>query len=104
VGETDVTAGEHVIKVEFTGGCNFAALELARVGDIPADEPPPAAEGGEADEAPAAEAGDSAADAADASKDEESGFDPLPFIIIGAVLVVIVVIIIILVARKNEKK
>ena len=33
-GENDVTKGEHVIKVEFTGGVNFSALEVTRTGDI----------------------------------------------------------------------
>lgn len=109
VGEAEITAGEHVIKVEFNGGLNISAFEVARTGDIPSEEPEPTAadDGGgaageAADDVPEADAGDGAATAADEGADE-GGFDPLPFIIIGAVLVVIVVIIIILVAGKKKK-
>jgi len=110
-GEGEILAGEHVIKVEFTGGCNFSALEVNRAGDIPKDEPPPAAadDNNAGDAAPAddnAAADDNNAapanDSASTASDDDGGFDAVPFIIIGVVLVVVVVIIIVLVAKKKK--
>ena len=107
VGEAEIIAGEHVIKVEFNGGLNISALEVARVGDIPSDEPPPT----EADKADDAGSDDGETPADDAAGNttspkatDEGGFDPLPFIIIGAVVVLVVVIIIVLVAKAKGKK
>ena len=40
VGEAAIPTGEHVIRVEFpAGGLNFAALEINRIGDMPAIPP-----------------------------------------------------------------
>ena len=105
VGEAPIAAGEHVIKVEFTNGLNFSALEVARTGDIPADEPepPPAADNGDAGDSGDGEAANDGAEggAAQADDKEDGEFNALPFIIIGAVLVVVVIIIIVLVAKKK---
>lgn len=105
VGEAAVTAGEHVIKVEFNGGLNISAFEVSRIGDIPSEEPAAAAGGEEAaekDDGAREAAGDGGNSATAGDEGDDGGFDPLPFIIIGAVLVVIVVIIIILVAKKKK--
>jgi len=113
VGEAEIVAGEHVIKVEFNGGLNFTALEVTRAGDIPSNEPPPAAADDNAgDDAAAPADGNEGDDAGNndnanannnsSSASDDDGLDIVPFIIIGAVLVVVVVVIIILVAKKKK--
>ncbi|MCL1793544.1 MAG: carbohydrate-binding protein [Oscillospiraceae bacterium] len=107
VGEAEIVAGEHVIKVEFTNGLNLAALDIARLGDIPSEEEPPPADDKAAEENndDAAADNDAAENATESKNDsDDGGFDALPFIIIGAVVVVVVVIIIILVANNKGGK
>jgi len=109
VGEAEILAGEHIIRIEFPdGGLNFAALEINRTGDIPSDEPEPT-------EAPAV--GDAADDAADANGEEagENGEEAdttsetdddddsiVLWIIIGVAAVVVIAVIIILIAKKKK--
>ncbi|MCL2814653.1 MAG: carbohydrate-binding protein [Oscillospiraceae bacterium] len=104
VGEAAMAAGDYVIKVEFTGGCNFAALEITRTGNIP-EEAPPATEAeapAKGDETDAAATGEG--DSNTAVDEEESGSNLVLIIIIAAaIVVVVVVIVVIMVAGKGKK-
>lgn len=107
IGDTEITAGDHVIKVEFTGGLNFAALEVSRVGDIPVEtEAPPPADDGAADDG-ADNANDTTEAANDttasaSSSDDGGGIDMI-IIIIAAVAVVIIVVIVIIIGKNKGK-
>lgn len=105
VGEAAMTAGDHVIKVEFTGGCNFAALEITRTGNIPEQAPPETDAPAQADESPADAAATGEGDSNTAIDEEESGGNMLLIIIIAAaIVVVVVVLLVIMTAGKGKKK
>ena len=110
VGEVALTSGEHVIKVEFTGGVNFAAIEVTRTGDIPSDEPEAAAPPAEVD-TPADggdEPGDESADDGEtpttppASSSSDDDGNMILWIIVAVVAVVIIVVIIIFATKKKK--
>lgn len=103
-GEANVTAGEHVIKVEFTGGVNFAALEVTRTGDIevPAEETAAPEETANTDETPAdTTAADGSADKAD---DKDGGNGTVIIIVVIAVVVVAAVVVAVILNSKKKKK
>jgi len=112
VGEAAVTAGEHVIKVEFNGGLNITALEVTRTGNIQeATEAPPAAaednaaDGGDA-AAPAEDGADSGGDANNnnsTASDEEDGGNTMIIIIVIIAIVVVVAVVVVIVAMKGKK-
>ncbi len=101
-GEINITAGDHVIKAEFTGGVNFSALEVTRTGDIevPEETTLPAEDntvtGG--DKAPADS--DSGTDIAG---ENDSGNTALIVILVVAAVVVVAVVVIVVI-NKNKKK
>jgi hypothetical protein len=98
-GEINMTKGEHVIKVEFTGGVNYSALEVNRTGDIEVPETePPAEESPEtvAEEVPAEGESETAAD--------DGGSDnTMLIILLAAIAVVVVVVVIVVIVRKRKK-
>ena len=107
-GEAEITAGSHVIKVEFTGGCNYSALEVVKTGDIEkTDAEPPAAveennaNDGEANENENAAGDDNANNNGDKKDDDKEGGNILIPIAIGAVLVVIVIILVLATRKKK---
>jgi len=113
VGEGNITAGDHVIKVEFTGGCNFAALEVTRTGDIKDESAaaPEAAAPGDGAEAPAPEANDdnagadatAAANANDSTSTTDDGSgNMILWIGIAAGAVIVIVVIVVLVTKKKK--
>lgn len=111
-GEAEVTAGPHVIKVEFPkGGLNFAALDITKTGDLAkAADDTPAAGGDEAaapaddkagDDTPAAANDDDKKDDTK-SGDDEGGTDMILWIVLGAAAVVVIVIIVLIVTKKKK--
>ena len=106
-GEIEMTAGDHVIRVEFGGGVNFAALNVNRTGDIPSDEPEPVPAAEPADEAGDEPAGDdgetpAAGDTGSSSSDSDDEGNMILWIIIAVVAVVIIVVIVIFAAKKKK--
>jgi hypothetical protein len=92
-GEIDMTRGEHIIKVEFTGGVNFSALEVTRTGDI--TEPAETAENN-------ADTGKEAPAAGTAVASDGNGM-LLILVIIAVVIVVIAVVVAVIVKKKNKR-
>ena len=114
VGEAEIPAGEHVIRVEFPdGGLNFAALQINRTGDIPGDdEPDPPADvpddnGADAPaDAPADGNGEDGAangdtPAATPTADDDGG-NMVLWIIVAIVAVVIIVVIVVFAMKKKK--
>lgn len=102
VGGFDITEGEHVIKVEFTGGVNFSALEVTRTGDItPPETTPPADDNTDAggEEAPA-----DSGSGADESTGGDDGSSAMLIILSAGAAVLIVVVVVIVIIVKNKKK
>ena len=107
VGEIEITAGTHVIKVEFPiGGLNLNALEITRVGDIekPTEAPtePPAA-AGDGDNAGDGESPAGGETPSPEAKDEGGGSSNLVLIIIiGAALALVIVAALIVLTKKKK--
>lgn len=100
VGEANMTAGEHVIKVEFTGGVNFSGFEVNRTGDMEVPEEPVVTE--EDDEI----IDDNTTDensVPDAITDVDDSNNMMLIIILIAAVVVIAVIVIIVINKKKNK-
>lgn len=95
VGETEITAGDHIIKVEFTGGVNFSAFKMTRTGDIGGTQETSADEKVGSDDASTAQT--------DAKTGESDG-NGMMVIILLIVGVAIVVAAVVVAAVKNSKK
>jgi len=111
VGVIDLTAGEHVIRVEFPdGGLNFAALEITPyVESVPETEAPteaPPVENNETDDDETLDenAGNenNETGGTTGNDEEDDGGDMTMIIIIIAVVAVIAIVIIIVVAKKKK--
>jgi len=117
VGSVDMTAGTHVIKVEFPdGGLNFesmvfddaaavAAIQAATTTEAPTTTAAPTTLAPATTVAAAdttAANSDAAASGTTASGDNSSGSNWIIWVIIAVVVVVVIVVIIILVTRKKK--
>ena len=106
VGEVALEAGDHVIKVEFVGGNNFAALEVNRTGDIPSEAPAreaptEAAAANEGSDDEPGEDGEKPTTAA-ANEGSDDGNNMILWIIVAVVAVVIIVVIIVFATKKKK--
>ena len=104
-GEVELTAGEQIIKVEFTGGVNFAALVVTPVQEAePETEAPPVEEEvAEGEDAPSGEEGEAEPTTVAEAKDDGESNNMMIFIIIGAVLLVVIIVIIVVATKKKKE-
>ncbi|MCL2773996.1 MAG: hypothetical protein FWD71_11665, partial [Oscillospiraceae bacterium] len=102
VGSVAMTAGSHVIKVEFPdGNINFQAMDFAKAAPATTEAPTTiAADTTVANAGDTAVSGDTAATTA-ASDNSGSNSNVVIIIIIVVVVVIVIVVIIILVTRKK---
>lgn len=108
VGGVDMTAGEHIIKVQFNAGLNFAAIEVTPEGYEPPTQAPTEAPTTTvaAETTTVAEdtkpADESETASATESSDDEEISNVILFVVIGIAAVIIIVIVIVLVTRKKK--
>ena len=106
IGSVDVTAGTHVIKVEFVNGnINLAALLVNLEGAAVATDAPTEAEtaapadDADGDATTAAAEGETTTAASD--KGEDEGINVMLLVIIAAAAVIVIIIIVVLVTKKK---
>lgn len=107
VGEVDMTAGTHILKVEFLGGLNFPALEISQPGAEPettteAPTEAPTTTEAAAEETTTVETATESEAVTESSTTDEGGSNTILFIILGVAVVIVIVVIIVLATRKKK--